>query len=740
MSFFSELKRRNVKRVATAYLIVSWLVTQVANTLEETLNLPAWFDTLIVIVLLVGFPITLIVSWIYDFTPDGIKKDQGDKSNESNAKASSKKLNLIILVAAIGVVAMITWQIFNGKFAKSLIFDNQEVVKENVINDANDTSNQVKISEKNNKSIAVLPFDNVTNNPESEPITLGLHDDLLTHISKISALKVISRTSVLRYKNTLKSIAEIATELGVANILEGGVQRSGNQIRINVQLINAETDENIWAERFDSELTADNIFNVQTEISKKIAEALKAQLSDQEHNSLALQDTQNMQAYNAYLAGRQLLINRNSEELKQALKLFQKATELDANYALAYIAQADTLSLLMAYSDLSEENMFRLGEPLIEKALKLNPLMAEAYTSKASYLNDKGEFEKAEENFLYSIKLNPNYSTTYHWYGLMLRENLNRPEEALALHRKAALLDPLSPVIQLSVAASLQQLGLHKQALLELHKVMEYAPDYQGAPGEIADIYSIKGDYTKSVYWNKKAIELDSGNINLYASLLKAYLNIGDIAAAKTVLNNMQNKFFDNLELKMLQSLIYFAESNIKKWSQTIKELYDSQSSDYDVSTYYAFSLLINEDYEKANALFEDILSEVKNELSTVGVHYLEDIMAHTFTLKQLGETQKSQALISQVEELLNTIPEENVEWTPLFIKAIQGNTDETVNAFVKLIEEGKSQYWWFYLSLPYFKEMKNEPEFIKAYQRLMDILKQQRQELLELEQEGKTE
>ena len=238
MTLFTELKRRNVFRVAIAYLVIAWLLAQVSATLENALNMPAWFDTMVVSLLLIGFPIALFFSWVFEITPEGIKRESDISRDDSITHETSKKLNYVTIIAAVAVLGMFVWQ----QFGDSTQLQQVELLATESIEPVAVEPITVEPKERivevmNKKSIAVLPFTNMANNPESEPITVGLHDDLLTHISKISALKVISRTSVLEYKDTTKKIKQIAEELGVANILEGGIQRAGNHIRINVQLI-----------------------------------------------------------------------------------------------------------------------------------------------------------------------------------------------------------------------------------------------------------------------------------------------------------------------------------------------------------------------------------------------------------------------------------------------------------------------------------------------------------------------
>ncbi|MGJ8664586.1 MAG: hypothetical protein ACSHWU_13095, partial [Marinicella sp.] len=329
MSFIKELKRRNVFRVAIAYLVIAWLLAQVSSTLENALNMPAWFDTMVVSLLLIGFPIAMFFAWVFELTPEGIKREKDIHREDSVTSETSKKLNYVTIVAAVAVLGMFVWQQMNPPI-DSRLRGNDEVERGNdgvgrenyEIVKVNDQPNkqavipakagiqldEAKNLQPNNNSIAVLPFANRSNNDDDLYFTDGIHDDLLTQLAKIKDIKVISRTSVMQYRDTEKTIPDIAAELGVTKILEGGVQRAGKRIRINAQLIDVSgAEQHTWAETYDRKMDIDNLFDIQSEITTHIVSSIKGELTDTEKNQLTKAPTQNIEAYELYLKGRQVL-------------------------------------------------------------------------------------------------------------------------------------------------------------------------------------------------------------------------------------------------------------------------------------------------------------------------------------------------------------------------------------------------------------------------------------------------
>ncbi len=294
MSLIAELKRRNVFRVGVAYAIVAWLLIEVASVLLPTFNAPDWVMQAFSSLVILGFPLALIFAWAFELTPEGIKRETAVAPDESITHVTGRKLDFAI----IGLLAVAVVYFAVDKF----VLEQAEVTAEPV------PAAEAVVREK---SIAVLLFDNLSRDATNEAFTDGIHDDILTQISKISALKVIARTSMERLDPNL-SIPEIGTKLGVATVLEGGVQRAGDRVRINVQLIDCKTEAHLWAETYDRELTAANIFSIQSEIAKTVADALRATLSPQEQELLDTVPTENMAALEAYFRGKQRMEKRTS--------------------------------------------------------------------------------------------------------------------------------------------------------------------------------------------------------------------------------------------------------------------------------------------------------------------------------------------------------------------------------------------------------------------------------------------
>lgn len=370
MNLYSELKRRGVLQVGMAYLVVSWLLVQVASVLLPAFEVPAWAMRATILLLALGFPIALAISWIFDLTSSGLVRTE-DADGEVSARAfPHETLNYVIIGLLAAAVILFTLDKFYWQTDLGL-----------------DALNEVP-------SIAVLPFENISGQKENEPFTVGIHDDLLTQLSKISALRVLSRTSVLRYRDTEKPIPEIAKELGVGTILEGGVQRSADRVRINVQLIDGTSDAHLWAETFDRQLTAANIFAIQSDISRSIARAMQATLTSDEKQVLAQVPTENLAAYDAYVSAAARLDSLATEEIEQAVTGFTLATQLDAEFSAAWAGLCK--AHLALYKQNSDRLNFDAAEAACERALELDDSRVEVHIALGTLYRFFGQYSRAE--------------------------------------------------------------------------------------------------------------------------------------------------------------------------------------------------------------------------------------------------------------------------------------------------------------------------------------------------------
>jgi TolB-like protein len=448
----TELKRRNVMRVAIAYAIAGWVLMQIAATVLPIFEAPPWTLKVVTFLIVLGFPIALILAWAFELTPEGIKREADVERSDSITTQTGRKLDRAIIVV---LLAAITWLA-----ADKLLW----------------TDGETRITE-DKRSVAVIPFQNMSQDTANEPFTIGIHDDLLTQISRIGSIKTISRTSVLQYRDTTKTIPEIAQELGVATILEGGVQRAGARVRINAQLIDAATDEHLWAETYDRELNAINIFAIQSEIALAIAEALHATLTEDEHQRIANVPTRSIAALESYFVGKQLIEQRNIDSLLAAVEYFKEVIKLDPDFALAHSGLADAYMLLPEYTesiDLLEVQ--EKSQAAAAKAISLDPDLPEVLTSMGwNRLNRDYDWAGAEKMLRRALEIQANNSGALHWLSHVLSLQGNH-DQALTFARKAVVVDPLSSLMKVNLSAILADAGQIDNARTLAQSIIESAP------------------------------------------------------------------------------------------------------------------------------------------------------------------------------------------------------------------------------------------------------------------------
>ena len=572
MSFFNELKRRNVFKVGIAYIIVAWVLMQVGETLGPALLLPNWINSALAFFLLLGFPLALFFAWAFEMTPEGVKKQEDVDQSESITSQTGRKLNYTITgLLAVALIYFVWEARFENEPPPEAVAQTKSVTEAETVVAAITNESEQTVTKQ---SIAVLPFDNRSALEEDEFFVDGIHDDLLSTIAKIGSLKVISRTSVMEYRGTNKKIPVIAKELGVANILEGGIQRSGNQVRINVQLIDAVTDEHLWAEIFDRELTAENLFAIQSEISQEIANALKTVLSLEEKTRINTRPTDNLQAYDSYLRGRQLMAARKVDKLQQAVEEFGKAVAIDPEFALAWVNLADANFLLAGYQAMSPEVAIPAMESAISRAMSINNELGEAYASLAQIHEYYQREDEAEAAYLKAIELSPNYATAYHWYSnFVLESSMLRTAEATKLMERAFELDPRSSIISAVLASQYRFQGLLSLAERQYLDLIAIDPEFANANALLADLYVVDlGKLDKALTLYRKASQLDPGNPMTLLNQLQLYQQLGDIKAMEGIRNAIAAATAEDFWLAGFADVwIGVAHNNVAGTRETLK-------------------------------------------------------------------------------------------------------------------------------------------------------------------------
>jgi len=517
-NFLSELKRRNVYKVAVAYAIVGWLLVQIATQVFPFLEIPNWVVRLVIALVAVGFPIALVIAWAFEATPEGIKRTEVADAMPS---ATGQKKHAWIYVVVIGALVSIAL-FFVGRYT------------------AGSKATGASANELSSKSIAVLPFDNLSRDPDNAYFCEGVQDEILTRLAKVADLKVISRTSTQRFKSVPSDLRDIAKQLGVMNILEGSVQKANDQVRVNVQLINAMDDAHLWAEIYDRKLT--DIFATESDIAKTIAETLQAKLTGSEITAISKKPTANPEAYELYLKGRFFWNKRTGPDLRKAIDYFNQAIAKDPNYALAYSGLADSYLLLAPYGAAAPKDSVPQAKAAVKKALELDDTLAEAHASSGRIVSGFNfDSTKAIAEFERALQLNPNYATAHHWFGAGPLLALGRFNESIVEAKRSIELDPLSMINNADFGNDYYYARRYDEAIAQLRKTIEIEPRFYLAHYYLAQALQSKGQLPEAITEYRKAVELDDDPFAL-ALLGQAYARSGQLDDARKILDRLNQE------------------------------------------------------------------------------------------------------------------------------------------------------------------------------------------------------
>jgi len=476
LSLLTELKRRNVFKVAIAYAVTTWILLQLTDVVSPILELPDWAPKLILLMLVIGFVPALIIAWAFELTPEGIKLEKDVPRELSVTKKTGRKLNYLIIIALGLSLGFFVWESrFKQRTEEAELAKLNPPVEEPVVAPAEPEIDLSGLDIDKN-SIAVLPFANRSADDHDIYFTDGIHDDLLTQLSKIDAFSVISRTSVMEYRDTAKNLKQIARELNVANIMEGSVQRSGDRVRINVQLIDAATDEHLWAEIYDRELTANNLFDIQSEIAKAIAGALRAKLTDSELASVSDVPTDNVAAYDLYLQARRIAQNATTSDLHTAIDLYKESLALDPQFKYAWIGLASS-HINRYWAGGGDPANRELAFDAIEHARGIDDDFAELYTAEGFYWYwGFLDYERALYKLDKAIEMMPGNEQAWMGRGYISRRS-GLWEQAVESIQQALKLNPRVHLNWVEYAFTMQYLHRYEEAERAIAKAREIDPD-----------------------------------------------------------------------------------------------------------------------------------------------------------------------------------------------------------------------------------------------------------------------
>ena len=427
--FLAELRRRRVIRIAVVYAIAGWVVIEVASTILPGLNLPGWTVTLVIALVVLGFPITFLMGWMFDIGPRGV-----ERTEPAVAPASSNVAATLASVPA-SVPA--------------------PVVAPDPAPRATRTQRAPPVMEDGRRTIAVLPFVNMSGQADNEYFSDGISEEILNLLTKLPQLKVASRTSSFNFKGKEASIPTVARELGVGTVLEGSVRRAGDRVRITAQLIEADSDSHLWSETYDREMK--DVFAIQDDIAQSIVKALQVTLSPQERRAMQSVATSDPEAYDYYLRGRNYMYSMARRDYEHAIRMFDQAIKLDSKYALAYAGLADAYSHMYRYVEATADNVEKANRAS-EQAVVLDRDSAEAHASRGLALFISERYDEAEAEFEIAIARNPNLFEAWYYYGLA-SSSQGRVEKAAQLYTKASEVNPADFQVPMFLAMAYASLG-----------------------------------------------------------------------------------------------------------------------------------------------------------------------------------------------------------------------------------------------------------------------------------------
>ncbi|HQW64274.1 MAG TPA: tetratricopeptide repeat protein [Pseudomonadota bacterium] len=501
MNLIAELRRRKVIQVGAAYLVVAWLLIQIVATVAPQLQLPEWVPRLVTLLLMVGFPVAVVMAWVFEVMPEGVRVDA--------RKTGSKRM---YVSAAVLAAAALAWYVRGDRAAQEVVVAAPSAPTAAPAPPATSASTTAApadpVAPPPTKSIAVLAFADMSPDKDSEYLSDGIAEEILNALAGVGDLQVAARTSSFYYKDRNESLRDIGKTLGVAHVLEGSVRRQGEKVRITAQLIRVADGFHRWSDTYDGDLA--DVFALQERIARAITDELKVVLSGGQQEQLVDVGTDNAEAYGHYLRGRYFWNRRTAANISLAIEQFRAAADADPEFAKAYSGIADCYAILPYYASIRSDQTIAQARIFAARALALDEGLAEAHTSSAFERVTQWDWSGAEQAFRRAIELNPRYATAHFWYARMLA-GLGRYDDALERLREAHRLEPLSRVIR----DNLTQFHILRNepaiALVEARRLVELAPDYPSGHALLGRVLLLNGKPDEALIAVDRAIAMETG-------------------------------------------------------------------------------------------------------------------------------------------------------------------------------------------------------------------------------------
>ena len=698
MSFFHELKRRNVFKVAIAYAIAAWILIEITATTFPILKLPDWTVTLVTVLVLVAFPLTLIFAWAFELTPEGIKKEKNVDRSESITHVTGRKLDFAII----------------GTMAVAIVF----LLADKLLLSESVETNDVE-TVATSQSIAVLPFVNISSDKEQEYFSDGITEEILNSLASVKELKVAGRTSSFAFKGQNQDLRRIGELLGVKHILEGSVRKSGTTVRITAQLVQVEDGFHLWSDTYDRELT--DIFAIQDEIANEILIQLKARLLDEEIQLIESQRT-DPEVYDLYLLAKQRIYDRTRLTIESAAELLDRAIAKDPDYAPAY-AQRGIASLLLSessYGTIPDAEAAVQGKRYIDAALEKDPQLAEAWAALGLYHKDRpAEHEQGIDALTRALSINPNLINASHWLQLTLRDSGN-PRGAQQILEQMMQRDPLHAPGVFSAVSAFNLFGQEDKAQALIDRFRSYKPN---------NVQLLVTDSMHHLYSGKsaEALRLAEQAYQLAPTdeVMQAWVTFGLLQTQQV--ERIAEEGVDFLKIEALDLLGRRDEAF---------ELAFELAREGDLWSLFAL-------YNRADRSREliDYVEERWPGLDTFAADYPHDefgynVMAEiTLAYSRTGNMERFDDALLLVENAMSNLSGQGIDnWVFMLENAkylaLAEEYDQAITQLEQAIDRGYRGYAPIATTTPMFEPLRDDPRFVAAEAVMIDNINVERQAL----------
>jgi TolB-like protein/Tfp pilus assembly protein PilF len=726
LSFIEELKRRNVVRVGIAYVVTAWLLLQLADIVVDNIPAPDWAMQTIMLVLAGGLPIVLIFAWAFEMTPEGLKKEKDVDRSQSITPQTGRKLDRAIIVILVLALGYFVWDKVSSPGAAP---DPEVASEESVTGDSGPLAKDDPAPATQDipeKSIAVLPFVNMSSDEDQVYFSDGISEELLNVLAKYPGVQVAARTSSFQFKGQNRDIGEIARLLKVRHVLEGSVRKAGNKVRITAQLIEAESGYHLWSETYDREI--DDIFAIQDEISLAIGEAMRVELALGGDGQMVprVAESANTAAYEAFLQGRHLVNQRGRRNIFAARDHLERSVRLDPDYAPAHAWLSIAHSLLLAspstYGDYTTEEMISRSQPHADRAMELDPELAEAHGALGLLAMNAPDLDLAMQELTLALELNPVYVDAMTWY-MLTAQALGDWQDAYDMSRRTMEVDPLSVVGRMNHAGllSLSDLPAARQVSMS---IIDQNPWAGYTSRGVIELYSTS-DISLAVEWLLKAYSEDPADEFSNQSLMFAFSTIGEFDEARRISD--RGHFFIDVEQGDLESALFGAQSDLDN---------DPQSMSMILS--FADILYRNAQFEQAIEYYDRVMQQVpagRIMLST-GDLTTRSMLRYAYTLKQAGDEQGAQKLVKlhqddYVKKVAANYASSYDHAAEAMARAMRGDVDGVFEYMELAIDRGFRQKSSF--SEPVFESVRSHPDFQALQFQMAQLMEAEQKETLQL-------